>query len=280
MNSNIISEDTLLTNDTKPIEEKKTRKYNAAVHAILDIEDIWWWEYLIKKSFWEKKDYPDWIMSELSNDYKIYYYDLINLGLKIAENYNLNYDWKTITVEQFLFPDWTALDNIELTKDIKVMKSIISDIVRSFLIPIFENIDEKLRDTDSKVFFDASLKNFAILKWDSWEYRNYYIDLFVPRIRNTNWKIKEYRWNLHKHPSDIINYRFFSKPGILHNFIRKTYQDLVKIGVDSQLLSEYIKLCGDLLWKYIKKYFWNIWSLDIVNKDFNISINEYESKQQ
>ena len=271
---NIIDES---LNNPIPFHEKSSSiSFNDAVHAILKIIDIGKWEYFIRKKFWKKKNYPDWIMQDLYIDYIKYVKDLDELWLRTAENYNLTQSNSIISVEQFLFPEGTALDNLSDIEDNDILDKIISDIIISFLIPILEKSSIMLNNIESSVFFDASLKNFAILTGKNWEIKNYYIDFFIPRIREDNWKIKEYKWNLHKHNSDIIEYRFFFKPWIINNFIRKTYLDLKKIWAKKDFINHFLEICDKLLEKYLVSFFKDKKSIDLAKTDFNISLIDYE----
>lgn len=202
---------------------------NAAVHADIKIvTDGTTGIQFVEKTFGRKREVPGSYVSELAADYETMFTDYERIGIDhLASNYNLQTTFQgenaELTVEQLYFPEGTALD--WMIKGDRIPE-VINSIATNCLIPVLSATDDRIYDDQSWVFLDASLKNFAVLDDDE-EIKTFYLDFWVPRVRNESGEIKTYPdFHPHKISEDEIRQRFFSKRGILQNFIRKSVSDL------------------------------------------------------
>jgi len=202
---------------------------NMAVHAdIIVITDPTSGVQFVEKTFGRKREIPRSYAIELAADYETMFTDYDRIGIDyLALNYNIQTTLQgenaELTVEQLYFPEGTALD---WTVKGDRIPEVISSIATNCLIPALCATDARIPDDQIWIFLDASLKNFAVLD-DEDEIKTFYLDFWVPRVRDESGEIKTYPdFHPHKISEDEVRQRFFSKKGILQNFIRKSYSDL------------------------------------------------------
>jgi hypothetical protein len=103
-------------------------------------------------------------------------------------------------------------------------------LIRQFLQPLLEfdhpslgeNIFGNPFDEDASYsWFGCTLQNFAAFE-DGRNLRLVYFDFFLPHLRNKDGTLKRYEDNYRTSGTEIHEYRYCTKPGIIHNFFGGT----------------------------------------------------------
>lgn len=223
----------------------------------------------VRKTFGEgERKIPFQIAGGLCDDYALHERRLRDLGIRIAENYRLkiqrNGEYGTITVDQLFFPHGTLTDRLREGVNIE---RVITSSIRDTLIPVLACQKAGISDDESWVFLDSAPKNIApVIKPDQ-EISVFYFDFFVPRVRNLDGSIKTYNnFNFHIRPEKEMRDRFFTKPGIINNFLQKAYIDLINLPDIWKIFS--LVSFGEVQF-YVEEYFPNKDIIDIAKTKYS-----------
>ena len=192
-------------------------------------------------------------------DYHQAYDDFLTLGIRaVAHSFDIalqkpSQGHPTITLQQLFFPLGTAEDYF-MGNDVRYTQAILRQIITSVLLPILQANSKRpaMQDWESIVAIDSGVNNFAILPaYNTDNLKVFYFDFFVPRVRLADGNVKTY-WGqvLHKISEAEARYRFFTKPGILHNFLRKSVPLL-----QDKIREECVDLIHELLGETLQEFF-------------------------
>lgn len=192
-------------------------------------------------------------------DYQQSLNDFLKLGIRaVAHSFDValqkpDQGHPTITLRQLFFPLGTAEDYL-MGSDARYTQAILREIITQVLLPILHAKTQRpaMLDWESVVAIDSGANNFAILPaYNTDNLKVFYFDFFVPRVRLADGNVKTY-WGqvLHKISEAEARYRFFTKPGILHNFLRKTVPLL-----HDNVRKDCIDLINDLLEEPLQEFF-------------------------
>lgn len=234
---------------------------NNSKHAIVTlVKDLSSGLLFVKKIFGLRKKIPYNVAKELAVDYLIHQTRLQNIGIKVAPSYEITLsrigDFCLISLYQLFFPEKTLSETIldsKITSEMfnEVIKSSIRDTVLPCLKYSYQNIDE----SESFIFLDSAPRNVAPLNVLG-SYCVFYFDLFVPRIRNEDGMVKKYKgFNPHIRSEEEMVKRFFTKAGILQNFLVKMKRELI---YEEYIWKEFSIIAEQELDQYIKRYFPNM----------------------
>src|SRR5258708_6792472 len=169
------------------------------------------------------------VAGELADDYRLHAARLRQIGVRVAQDYSLavirHGDDGIIETHQLLFPQGTLLDWLKEPFEERVRETALRSTIRDTVTPVLKNNHPTLKPWESWVFSDSAPKNVAPLETNS-GVMVFYFDLFVPRVRNKDGSVKRYDVELHTRPEEEMQERFFTKYGIIHNFISKMKNDL------------------------------------------------------
>lgn len=193
------------------------------------------------------------------DDYKQAFDDCLKLGVRaVAHSFDIEIQKSSqghsiITLKQLFFPFGTAQDYFK-GDDSRYNQAILREMVRTMLMPILQATARRpaMQEWESVVAIDSGASNFAVLPAHNTEnLKVIYFDFFVPRVRLADGNVKTY-WGqvLHKISEAEARYRFFTKPGILHNFLRKTVPLL-----HGNARKECLELLNDMLDDALQAFF-------------------------
>lgn len=238
--------------------------------------------YFVRKRFGSKRKYTPDVLRGLVEDYHTHVGDLRRVGIEhISENYNFQFSsdasLKQIEVDQLFFPYGTGLDWLRENRNVP---QITERIIEDFLKPILQFTDPRQPNPFvSMAYIDSTLKNFAVLpEGDS--VRLYYFDFFVPRVRVNDGSLKSYPgYQLDLVDDTEIEYRYFTKPGILHNFLKRNFHYFFSDGVNNQerqdAWNSFKDTSENLLKPYFDIYFPNMSIEDIIALTFKKGIEMF-----
>lgn len=168
-------------------------------------------------------------------------------------------------------PYGTALD---WTKQGNKVVEITNILINNHLLPLLTYPDEKSKNhTNTLAYMDPTLKNFAPLSIGN-RFELYYFDFFIPRIRDDDGKLKKYPgFQLDLVEDKEIEYRFFTKPGIIHNYFRRNYHYFFSDGVVTTerfyAWLTFVQISQQLLTPFIEEYFPGKSVESLVKTDFS-----------
>lgn len=242
-------------------QRKSSRMFRPhfAYHATIDLVEHPDTELLLarKRFGLGERKIPYSVALELANDYRIHQNRLTEVGVRTALSYALSVEevgnFGIITAYQLFFPentlsDWMTNPNIPTVNVSRAVEATLEDT----LIPILDHSQKGLAPDQSWVFSDGAPKNVAPISIDG-NTRTFYVDLFVPRVRNHDGTVKEYpNYNPHIRTEKEMRRRFFTKPGVLHNFVSKARIDLKGDDLGWSLFAE---VAQNRLHPYLNQYF-------------------------
>lgn len=247
-------------------------KPNNSKHAIVTIaEDLSSGLLFVKKTFGLKNQIPFHVAKELTNDYLTHQARLQELGIKVAPSYEMSLsrigEFGLITTYQLFFPEGTLAKLMcDSNQTDEILTKQLCQTMQDTLIPVLIHNDRKIKDSESFVFLDSAPNNVAPFMMRD-RCVVFYFDLFVPRIRNEDGSVKEYtNFNPHIRSEAEMRKRFFTKAGILQNFLVKGKRDLVG---KEHAWNQFLLIVKQELDPHIQKYFPGMSINEIINFKLN-----------
>lgn len=218
--------------------------------------------FFIKKIFLINRRHESIRVSELMARYQIHLESLRRANVsQLAQNYRVslteNNDISALVVEQLFFPNGTALDWVRQNF---CVGNIVEEIVVNHILPILSYPSPTTVLTDGITSMDTKLSNFAVVPTAKARVKVFYFDFFPPRIRDDDGNYKTVLSPiLDPVEQKSAEYRFLTKPGIIHNFIRRGYYYLFSDGEATldklHAWEEFKQVANYLLAEYIDLYF-------------------------
>jgi len=231
----------------------------------------------VKKYFGLDIPYPATEASSLLYDSFVYADQLRGLGVNhVVRNYEpaIKVDETTQTasfsVDQLYLPYGTVLDWLRNNTGVEeVTRTLITDC----LVPVLNQPHVAgLKETDAFVSFDTSLNNFIYIPGSG----IFCFDFFPPRLRTEDRKVKSYGEEvdkrLDKEDPEEVYYRRFTRPGMIHNFLKRAYdrilgkdnaidpslgdEALEKVNLERLIVwGMFCQIADELLGPYLQRYF-------------------------
>lgn len=212
---------------------------------------------LVEKKFGVKKPLPYHVARELAVDYRTHEQRLDEIGVRVAGNYDLQVEriggTGVITVKQLFFPDGTLMEWLKGEEFTQAEReAAVVATIRDTIVPALAYDNGSIRPDESWTFSDSAPKNVAPFRLGN-DVVSYYFDLYVPRVRHNDGRVKEYPdFDLHKRSEAEMQRRFFTKPGAVNNFIGKVRNSM---GGESDVMEMFYAIVGRELKPFLEKLF-------------------------